>query len=76
MRMDELEGFAVDGPHPYFEFGSVWGVDDAADLEAKDFAGEDAVFTDGVGAAGLDEIGELFVFGWDWCVWQVGAALG
>jgi hypothetical protein len=74
--MDELEGFAVDCPHPYFEFGSVWGVDDAADFEAENFAGEDAVFTNGVGAAGLDEFGELFVFCWNWGMWEMWCGLG
>ncbi len=63
--MDELEGFAVDGTDANFEFGSFGGVDDTADLQAEDFAGEDAVFTDDVCAAVLDEAGELFVgVGW------------
>ena len=49
--MHELEGFAVDCSHAYFEAWAFWRVDDAADLEAEHFAGEDAVFTDGVCAA-------------------------
>jgi hypothetical protein len=61
--VDELEGFAVDCADANFEAWAVRGVDDAADLEAEDFAGEDAMFTNGVCAAGFDEICELFVFG-------------
>ena len=71
--MDELEGFAVDGADADFEFWSFGCVDDAADLQAEDFAGEDAVLTNDVCAALLDEAGELFVgvgwldFGEMWC---------
>ncbi len=76
MCVDELEGFAVDCADAYFEFWPVWGVDDSADLEAEDFAGEDAVFADGVCTASLDELSELFVCCWNWGVWQVGCGLG
>ena len=63
--MDELEGFAVDGADADFELGAFGCVHDAADLQAEDFAGEDAVFTNDFCAAVLDEAYELFVgVGW------------
>ncbi len=45
--------------------------DDAAHLEAADFAGEHSVFLDGFGAARADEVAKTLVGGIDRCVDRV-----